>query len=97
MTAADVNPTDKVQTRNVNRMQARAQSELAREQFASTLDALEEKLNVPKQMGRARDRAKVRLRRLADEQPGVLIGAGVGAALAIGATVWLIVRSNLDY
>lgn len=88
--------TDKKHERNLTRMQARANSERAREEFAATLNQLEDKLNVPRQFGRAKERARLRLRRLADERPGVLLGAGLSVAVAVGATVWLIVRANLD-
>jgi hypothetical protein len=36
--------------RNLPRREARANSERARKEFAGTLDALEDKLNVPKQV-----------------------------------------------
>ncbi|WP_022889636.1 DUF3618 domain-containing protein [Agromyces italicus] len=81
--------------RNLTRVQARVASRRARDEFARTLDALEDKLNVPKQVGIRVDRAKVSLKAFYDEQPGVAIAAAVGVAAAVGGLVWLIVRSKL--
>jgi hypothetical protein len=86
----------KTRDRNLTRLEAKLNSERARAEFASTLNALEDKLNVPKQVGMRVDRAKVRLRRMADEEPGKLIGVAVGVAAVVGVTVWLVVRSVVD-
>lgn len=83
----------KTRERNLTRLEAKANSERARAEFASTLNALEDRLNVPKQVGIRVDRAKVRLRRMADEEPGKAIALAVGVAAAVGVTVWLVVRS----
>ncbi|WP_173922615.1 DUF3618 domain-containing protein [Agromyces sp. Marseille-P2726] len=101
MTATDVparlNKRDaKTRERNLTRLEAKVNSERARAQFANTLNALEDKLNVPKQVGLRVDRAKVRLRRMADEEPGTAIALAVGVAAAVGVTVWLVVRSVAD-
>jgi len=86
----------KTRERNLTRLEAKQNSERARAEFASTLNALEDKLNVPKQVRISTQRAKVRFRRLADEQPGAAIAAGVAVAAAVGVTVWLIVRAIVD-
>jgi hypothetical protein len=83
----------KTRDRNMSRLEAKLNSERARAEFASTLNALEDRLNVPKQVGIRVDRAKVRLRRMADEEPGKAIALAVGVAAAVGVTVWLVVRS----
>ena len=83
----------KTRDRNMTRLEAKVNSERARAEFAGTLNALEDKLNVPKQVGMRVDRAKVRLRRLADEEPGKAIALAVGVAAAVGVTVWLVVRA----
>ena len=85
--------TTKSQQRNLTRLEARANSERARASFAGTLNALEDKLNVPKQMAIKTERAKARLSRFADEQPGAAIAAAVGVAAVVGVGVWLIVRA----
>lgn len=86
----------KTRDRNLTRLQARQNSELARAEFASTLNALEDKLNVPKQLSRATARLKERVQRFTDEQPGVALGVAIGVAAAVGATVWLVVRAIVD-
>lgn len=53
----------------------------AREELTATIDAIQDKLNVPK-----------RLRTAAEENPVALIAGAVGVAAAIGGIVWLIVR-----
>ncbi|WP_240665880.1 hypothetical protein [Agromyces sp. LHK192] len=79
--------------RNLTRVQARANVELARADFVDLLNGLEDKLNVPKQVNRATARAKVKLRRFAEEQPVAAVAATVGVALAVGGVVWLVVRN----
>lgn len=82
--------------RNLTRVQARIASQQARADFSATLNALEDKLNVPKHVGRRIQRAKRDLRRFADEQPGAAIASAAGVVAAVGVAVWLIVRANLD-
>lgn len=74
-----------------SRRAARAEVERTRAEFARTLDALEDKLNVPKQLGYATQRAKRRAQRLWNENPAGAIAAAVGVAAAVGLTVWLVV------
>ena len=54
----------------------------ARAELAATLDALQDKLNVPK-----------RIRIAARENPLGLAAVGAGAAAALAGVVWLMVRS----
>ena len=97
MTAGtDVVKLDKKQQRNLTRVQAHDNARAARDQLAGTLNALEEKLNVPKRVARATDRAKRRARRFADEQPGAAMAAAASLVVAVGMGVWLVVRANLD-
>lgn len=83
----------KTHERNVSRVQARINVERARSDFASTLNALEDKLNVPKQVSRASARTKVKLRRFAKEQPAAAVAAAASVALAVGGAVFLAVRA----
>ncbi|MGX5696136.1 DUF3618 domain-containing protein [Agromyces soli] len=85
----------KTRERNLTRVEARAASEKARAEFAATLDALEDKLNVPKQVGIRVDRLKVKAKAFYDEQPVAAVAAAAGIAAAVGGLVWLIVRSKL--
>lgn len=75
--------------RNLTRLQARLASERARAEFAGTLNALEDKLNLPKQ-------ARKKWRALADERPGAAVAVAVGMVAAVGITVWLVVRANIN-
>ncbi|QDZ15606.1 DUF3618 domain-containing protein [Humibacter ginsenosidimutans] len=52
----------------------------ARAELAATLDALQDKLNVPK-----------RIRIASEENPIALVAAAVGVAAAIAGAVWLVV------
>lgn len=83
----------KKRERNLTRLEARTNSERARAEFAGTLNALEDKLNVPKQVRITTAKAKVRLRRFANEQPVAATAAAVGVVAAVGVTVWLAVRA----
>ena len=85
----------KARERNLTRVQARIASQQARAEFAGTLNALEDKLNVPKQVGIRVDRAKSAAREFYDEQPGPAIAAAVGLVAAVGTVVWLIVRATV--
>ncbi|MDQ0577518.1 DUF3618 domain-containing protein [Agromyces albus] len=96
MTATDRPRLNKKTERNLTRIQAHDNAAAARADLVSTLSALEDKLNVPKQFKIKTAEAKVRLRRFADEQPVVAIGVAVAAVAAVGVTVWLVVRANLD-
>lgn len=92
----DVVTLDKKQQRNLTRLEAHDNARAARNQLAGTLSTLEERLNVPKRLARATGRAKVRIQRFADEQPGSAIAVATGVAVAVGVGVWLVVRANLD-
>lgn len=96
-TAMRVNGRDaKTRARNLTRLEARANSERARAEFAGTLNALEDKLNVPKQVRIRTARAKVQLRRFADEQPAAAVAVAVGVVAVVGVAVWLVVRAAVD-
>jgi Protein of unknown function (DUF3618) len=86
----------KTHQRNLTRLEAKVNSERARAQFAGTLDALEDKLNVPKQVKRRAAEAKVRFRRLADEQPVAAAAVAVAVVAVVGVTVWLVARAVVD-
>ena len=86
----------KTRERNLTRLQAKQNSERARREFAATLNALEDKLNVPKQVRRSTARLKVRLQQFTDEQPGVALAVSAGVVEVVGATVWLVVRAVVD-
>lgn len=63
-----------------------------RAKLAANLDALEDKVNVPKRLGRASRKFGRRVQTLRRENPLLLAGVAVGVAAAIGATVFLVVK-----
>ena len=71
----------------------RSDIESTREKLAQTLDAIEDKLNVPKQAQAALDRGRAALDRTLKENPVAVYAAAGGVALAAaGLVVWRIVR-----
>ena len=74
----------------------RADAARARADLASTLNALDHKLNVPKQIRIARRRITLGLHKLGEENPVALVGVAVAAALVAGTAVWLGVRKITD-
>ena len=74
----------------------RADAARARAELASTLNALDHKLNVPKQIRIARRRITLGLHKLGEDNPVALIGVAVGAAVVAGTAVWLAVRKITD-
>ena len=65
-----------------------------RDKLSSTLDELEDKANVPKQLGKAKDRLQERFTVMKQEQPLVLLGIGVGAVALAGAIIVGVFRSG---
>lgn len=66
--------------------------EQARAALVDTLNAIEDKLNVPKRVGHAVDRGKEKVARLKRTNPGALIGGAAAIAVAAGGLTWAIVR-----
>lgn len=66
--------------------------EKARAELKAALAAIEEKTNVPKRVARATEGAVTSARGFARRNPPAATAAVVGAALAVGAAVWGIVR-----
>ncbi|WP_426517799.1 DUF3618 domain-containing protein [Diaminobutyricibacter sp. McL0618] len=67
--------------------------ERARAELTATLDAIEDKLNVPKRARLAVERAGRRAQKLRDENPVAFVATAVGAAALVGGAVWLVVRA----
>ena len=66
--------------------------EQARAELKAALSAIEEKANVSKRVGEATDRRVAEARRFARRNPTAAIAATAGVAIAVGLTVWGIVR-----
>lgn len=62
--------------------------EQARAELKAALFAIEEKVNVPKRLSRATDRAVASARRFSRRQPVVATIAVIGGAALVGAAVW---------
>ena len=67
--------------------------EKARAELAATLDAIQDRLNLPRQTRLSLERTGRRVQRLRDENPVAFVAAAVGAAALIGGAVWLVVRA----
>jgi len=67
----------------------RADAQRARAQLASTLDAIEFKLNLPKQLRIRRRRLRLAMIRLGQDNPIALAGIALSAAASVGTVVWL--------
>lgn len=65
-----------------------------RERISSNLDELEDKANVPKQIGKARDRLQAKFTEIKRDQPLLLAGIGVGAVIAAAAIITAVVKAN---
>ncbi|MET0933607.1 MAG: DUF3618 domain-containing protein [Mycetocola sp.] len=71
----------------------RSTPEQARAELASTLNAIEDKLNVPRKVSRAIARGKVQAAKLQRESPAAFIG-GIAAVAAVAGTVaWAVARA----
>ena len=76
-----------------SKQELRQSAQEARAELASTLDAIEFKLNVPKQVRLKTRRANDKLKRLGEDNPPALIAIALGAAAVVGTAVWLGVRA----
>ena len=74
---------------HASKAQLRLRSTEARAALASTLDAIEYKFNIPKQLRITRRRLSRALHELGEENGLGLIGAALGAATVVGSIVWL--------
>jgi hypothetical protein len=77
--------------RKLSREELRSEVVRARVELADTLNAIEDKLNVPRKLQRRTDRWSHELRRMRGENPLALAGIAVGAVAVIGGLVWGIV------
>ena len=83
-------------TDSLSQEELRQRASVARHELASTLDAIEYKLNVPRQYREITSEVTGRLRRLGRDKPLALIGVAAGAATAagsaVGGIVWAVAR-----
>ena len=79
-------------TDQLSRKELAASLELTRQRLASNLDALEDKLNVPKQLGKASDKFKRRMSTMREENPIGFAGVVAAGIVAVGLTGYLVVK-----
>lgn len=63
-----------------------------RRRLSSNFDALEDKFDVPKQLGKAQRRCAKKITTMKEENPLGLAALAVGAVAAVGLTVFIVVR-----
>ncbi len=71
-------------------------TEQARAELVSTLNAIEDKLNVPRKVSRAVARGKVTVARLQRENPTALVAGIAAVAVLAGAAAWAITRAIVN-
>jgi hypothetical protein len=71
----------------------RSTPEQARAELVSTLNAIEDKLNVPRKVSRAMARGRVAAAKLQKDNPAAFIGGIAAVAAVAGAAAWAIVRA----
>ncbi|MET0480700.1 MAG: hypothetical protein ABWZ69_05035 [Mycetocola sp.] len=72
---------------------ARPTPEQARAELVSTLNAIEDKLNVPRKVSRAVARGRVAAAKLQKDNPAAFIGGIAAVAAVAGTAAWGIVRA----
>jgi hypothetical protein len=88
--------TDGTQSEHRSTTELREEADRARAALAGTLDAIEYKLNVPKQVKINTRRVTLGLHKLGDENPAALAGIALAAASAVGTCVWWGLKTILD-
>jgi hypothetical protein len=90
-TTAEKQPAD-----TLSQDQLRQRAALARRELATTLDAIEYKLNVPRQVRATSQRVALELHKLGRDKPLALAGIAAGVAsvmgTAVGGIVWASTR-----
>ncbi|WP_411719737.1 hypothetical protein [Mycetocola sp.] len=66
--------------------------EQARAELVSTLNAIEDKLNVPRKVSRAVARGRVAAAKLQRENPAAFVGAIAAVAAVAGTAAWALAR-----
>ncbi|GHD46491.1 hypothetical protein D9V29_08830 [Mycetocola manganoxydans] len=68
-------------------------TEHARLELVSTLNAIEDKLNVPRKVSRAVSQGKVEAARLQRQNPAAFFSGVAAVAVVAGTAVWAITRA----
>ncbi|MEN9751148.1 MAG: hypothetical protein RLZZ600_195 [Actinomycetota bacterium] len=76
----------------LSRKELEAHLEATRAKLASNLDALEDKMDVPKQLDKATRRLRRKVQTMKQDAPLALAGIVAGAVVAVGITAYLMVK-----
>lgn len=85
----DRKPADQAAQPKRSQGELHADIERTRAELRATLDAIEFRLNVPKQMRHAAHRTKVRLRTAWERNPALVAGVAGGAVTAAAALIFV--------
>ncbi|MET0955443.1 DUF3618 domain-containing protein [Cryobacterium arcticum] len=96
MTTDDTRNAPEAKPEHHSTAELRAEADRARAALAGTLDAIEYKLNVPKQVKINTRRFTLGLHRLGEDNPPALAGIAFAAAATVGTVVWWGVKTVLD-
>ena len=76
----------------LSKKELEAYLENTRAKLSSNLDALEDKMNVPKQLDKAGRRLRRKVQTMREDNPLALAGILAGAVIAVGITAYLMVK-----
>jgi uncharacterized protein (UPF0147 family) len=71
---------------------AKKEADRLRSELVETLSAIEEKLNVPRRVGRGVEESKERLATLRSEKPAAFAAGALGVTAIVGTVAWRIAR-----
>ncbi|WP_378144488.1 DUF3618 domain-containing protein [Cnuibacter sp. UC19_7] len=87
--ASGTRPGDQAAEPKRSQAELHSDIERTRAELRATLDAIEFRLNVPKQMRHAVHRTKVRVRAAWERNPAMVAGVAAGAATAAAALIFV--------
>ena len=92
MTSIDREELPASTVEGLSKKELEAYLENTRAKLSSNLDALEDKMNVPKQLDKASRRLRRKVQTMREDNPLALAGIVAGAVIAVGITAYLMVK-----
>lgn len=92
MTSIDREELPALTVEGLSKKELEAYLENTRAKLSSNLDALEDKMNVPKQLDKAGRRLRRKVQTMREDNPLALAGIVAGAVIAVGITAYLMVK-----
>ena len=92
MTSIDREELPASTVEGLSKKELEAYLENTRAKLSSNLDALEDKMNVPKQLDKAGRRLRRKVQTMREDNPLALAGIVAGAVIAVGITAYLMVK-----